>query len=302
MKDTENLNQGICDRRTIVGERNTRRKFVVAILSLLATYAFFMPLNDAIYDILLFPFPDPITDDLSAQLKAVKDSGVSVSEAYFKSANGNVLHGIYFKLPNSKRTFLFSHGRGNNIFTQVEKARQYLSCGGSFFMYDYQGFGRSQGRPSVTKSCQDALAAYDYLVNTEKVPKEHIIAVGESFGSGVSTWLSERRQLAALVVHSGFTSLRQAGRDHIFWLRMYPDWLFPREMLDNEAILKKAHPPLLIVHGKADQTISCQHADQLFQSSIAPKDILLLPGGHCTCGTGTEFVDTLKKFISSNRL
>ena len=67
-------------------------------------------------------------------------------------------------------------------------------------MYDYQGFGKSQGRPSVECACEDALAAYDYLVNTEKFDNNCIIGVGQSFGSGVTGQLALHRKLAGVIM------------------------------------------------------------------------------------------------------
>lgn len=170
-------------------------------------------------------------------------------------------------------------------------------------MYDYQGFGRSQGSATVEGTCEDAVAAYDYLIQHEKRTAKDIIAVGESWGSGVTGQLVMQREVAGVIMHSGFASLVSAGRHRFFWLRLYPDWSFPKNLrLDNMAVFSKPHPPLLIVHGKTDIVIPCQEAKLLFERATEPKTLFLLPLGHCTFGKGNEFSVVVRRFLQENHL
>lgn len=276
----------------------------VSMASVFFVYLFLMPFNYALYDTLLFPLPDFRTPDLSSEIEHLRNSGITVEDVYFPSANGKQLHGMFFSRPNSKRTFLFSHGRGNNIFIQLPKVRQLVNYDAAVFMYDYQGFGRSHGRPTVTGACEDALAAYDYVSKRQaNLSHNNIIGIGESFGAGVTAWLSQRRNLSGTVMLSGFSSLPQAGKDKLFWLNLYPDLCFPKERnLDNVAVLRAEHPPVLIVHGRGDRTISFNHSLDLFSQAKGAKKFLELPGGHCTWGSGREFPDTLRSFIKEYSL
>jgi fermentation-respiration switch protein FrsA (DUF1100 family) len=164
-------------------------------------------------------------------------------------------------------------------------------------MYDYQGFGMSQGKPSIEGACDDATAAYDYLVNKAGHQPTDIIAIGESFGSGVTGQLALRRQLSGVVLLSGFASIMSAGKDTFFWLKFYPRFLFPRQIMDNVSVFEGKHPPLLIVHGKTDRIIACTQAMELYNRASAPKRLLLFPEGHCTYGKTDAFMKTLRSFI-----
>ncbi len=90
------------------------------------------------------------------------------------------------RVPNAHRVFLYSHAKGNNLFGKLHVAENLLTCGGSVLSYDYQGYGQSEGKASIAGSCDDAVAAYDYLRNSEHYKAKDIIAYGESFGSGVT--------------------------------------------------------------------------------------------------------------------
>lgn len=277
--------------------------FQTMAVSFVALFLLFLPLNKPLYNLLVFPFPDPRTPDISADLQKFRSFNLDASEVVFPSKNGNMLHGIFIKMPNTKRVFLFSHGKGNNIYTQLNKARCFSACGASVLMYDYQGFGKSQGRPSIEGACDDGLAAYDYLIQTQNYKPEDIIALGQSFGSGVTGQLALQRKLAGAVILSGFSSLQSAGKETFPWLRLYPDCCFPKQMLDNAAVFSKLKVPLLIVHGTADRVISCNEAKLLFEKANQPKSILILQGeGHSSFGKGNKFALVLKEFLQQNRI
>ena len=227
----------------------------------------------------------------------MRSFNLDAQEVVFPSKNGNLLHGIFVKAPDTRRVFLFSHGKGNNIYTQLRKAQCFSACGASVLMYDYQGFGKSQGRPSIEGACEDGLAAYDYLVTQLKYNPKDIVALGQSFGTGVTGQLALQRELAGVVMLSGFSSLKSAGRDTFKWLRLYPDFCFPKQMLDNVAVFNKIHIPLLIVHGTADSVISWHEATRLYEKASQPKSILIMEGaGHSSFGKGNVFAVTLKQW------
>lgn len=197
--------------------------FLAIVFSLLALYLVLIPFNSAFYDLLLFPFPDPRVPNVDAEWAQLSKKGVTRKNVVLKSANGRHLQAWFLELPGTRRVFLYSHGKGNNIYGKIHVAESLLNCGGSVFMYDYQGFGQSEGRASPQNAVDDCVAAYDYLVNVEHRNAREIIGFGESFGTGVTGQLSMKRRLAAVIFQSGFASLKSAARESLFWLWLYPD-------------------------------------------------------------------------------
>ncbi len=267
-------------------------------------YLFLAPINIPLYELLMFPIVDPRTPDRTKEFAQLEKMHVKRKEITFRSANGNKLKGWFFELPGTKRVFLFSHGKGENIFAKLDSARLLLLCGGSVFMYDYQGFGMSEGKITISNACNDAIAAYDYLVKKEGRSGKDIIAFGESFGSGVSSQLALKRPLAGVIFQSGFSSLMRAGRDRLVWLNAYPDWFFPDYLkLDNAAVFMKPHPPLLIVHGKCDRMVTFANAEDLYQRAIEPKMFVpVADGSHCCFGKRDQFLLSVRTFLNSNKI
>ncbi len=279
----------------------SRAKTVALIATVIAfLYVFLSPFNSPLYELIMFPCPDFRTPDVSKMLISLRPYGIDASEIEFKSLNGKVLRGLFLEKKGSKRVFLFSHTKGNNAYFQIEKARCMCAFNASVFLYDYQGFGKSEGRMSVNNSCDDALAAYDYLQKVRNYSAENIIAVGQSYGSGVSGQLCKRRKLAAVIMLSGFSSLSSAGKKSLLWLQAYPDAAFPKQDLDNVEVFSKPHPPLLIVHGDQDRVISVEEAKRLFAKAIEPKQLLILRGGHCSFGDGADFAVCVSDFLKKH--
>ena len=88
--------------------------------------------------------------------------------------------GIYLPLPKAKYTILYSHGNAEDLGEILPRLRDLRDIGFSIFSYDYQGYGTSQGRPSVKGAYQDINAAYEYLTQQLGTPANQIIVYGRS--------------------------------------------------------------------------------------------------------------------------
>ena len=148
-------------------------------------------------------------------------------------------------------------------------------------IYDYQGYGASLGRPSLEGICDDGIAAYQYLVDKEKVRPENLVLYGESLGAAVATYVSREHPCRALILQSSFTSLRKIAIEVFPLLAAYPQSLFPQPSLDTIVALTKPHPPVLIIHGRLDQVVPFAHGQALYSQACPPKQFLDLPtSGH----------------------
>jgi alpha-beta hydrolase superfamily lysophospholipase len=240
---------------------------------------------------------------LAKDFEQLLSINITKKDVTFRSANGRLLHGWFLELPGTRRVFLYSHGKGNNIYGKIHIARNLLMCGGSVLMYDYQGYGLSEGRASVEGACDDAVAAYDYLRQREHRDARDIIAFGESLGTGITGQLIQHREVGGVILHSGFVSLISAGREMLPWLRLYPDCVFPHQILDNDAVFSKPHPPLCLVHGQEDKTISFTNAEELYKHAAESKTLVALPGvGHCSFGRSNEAIVAINRFLKQSDL
>jgi len=198
---------------------------------------------------------------------------VPKEDVFFPSTNKANLHAWYFQVPDSRGTAIISHGNAGNISYRVHLIDLLMRNKLSVLAYDYQGYGKSEGSPSIENVCADGLAAYDYLTNVRKVDPQKVIVYGESLGGGVTSYIATHRKVGAIILQSTFSSIPHVAKEKMLLMKFYPRFLFPKNCLDSASWLSAQHAPLLIVHGKNDTIIPFSEAEVLFKEAAEPKQL-----------------------------
>lgn len=172
---------------------------------------------------------------------------------------------------------IISHGNAGSIARLNDMIASFRAAGVSVLAYDYQGYGKSTGSPSIENICSDGLSVYDYAVQLLGFRSENIVLVGESLGCGVSTEVALRRPCAALILQAGFSSLPRIAKETVPALQVYPDFMFSQR-LNNAANLAKINVPVLFVHGTADDIIPPAHAIINYTAARGRKELYLVDG------------------------
>lgn len=235
-----------------------------------------------------------------ANFKAMPNFQVS-----FKAKDGNHLRGWIFinntKTANGK-IFLLCPGNAGDIPKRLELFKLLLTTGTSIFTYEPRGFGKSTGKPTIAHICEDGESAYDYLTEVLDYRADQIVIYGISLGTTVATQLSTVRAASALILQSGFASLPRIAREHVPFLKIYPDWLFPQApSLNNVDILEHSHLPLLIMHGGKDRIINASHGQEMYRRAVAAKEYLFCPNStHVNIDSADVnlFRETLVRFMT----
>jgi len=271
---------------------------IILIAALAVLYVVLCPrVNYALYRPLMF---HPVGFGNAEEASAPELSGVTGQNITFKNDRGEKLWAWYYNQPGAKYTVLLSHGNGGNMGYRTDTVSLLLDAGLSVLIYDYRGYGNSEGLPHITGICQDGLAAYSYLNQTCGIADDHIILYGESLGCSVTTNISTQKKCAGMILQSGFVSLYRIATEFFPVLRIYPGKLLSDPTMDNLSIVKLPHPPLLIMHGHLDQTVPFSHAKAIFSAACEPKRFLDLPQcGHCDiCSEAQpEFSKAIAEFV-----
>lgn len=224
-------------------------------------------------------------------------AGIPAREVYFKSKNGSLLHGWYFQKPGTKYTTLFHHGNGSNLSMLGVYVELFLKNNCSILIYDYQGYGKSEGEPSLQNVVDDSEAAYNYLTGSLAVKPQNILHCGGSFGSGLAAHLAQLHQGKAIILLTPYAKLTECARLRLPFLNIYPDFLMPGPDLNSLDCVKKPHAPLFMVHGDDDWIIPVAQADEIYTTALQPKEYLRLHNvGHGNFITA-EFERKLSHFL-----
>ena len=186
--------------------------------------------------------------------------------------------------------------------TGIDLVENLNGLGFSVFLYDYRGFGLSDGKPSLDKLCLDGMAAYDYLRTSLGFLPEQIVTYGESIGCGVACEVLKKYPTSAVILQSPFRSLPDAARDGIVWLCAFPNFVFPQPQFSNLEYVKGPHPPLLLLHGMQDQLIPESESEILYKEASDPKKLVTFPNaGHNDMGAvdQAQYLQAIKEFMQT---
>jgi hypothetical protein len=246
-------------------------------------------------------FPDKKHYPVQDAIKQIETRfKVGFREVQFPSANGKVLNAWHFKQAKPACTVLFLHGNAGNIAHRLPITIYLANLGCSVLLLDYQGYGKSQGSPDFGNATDDAVAAFDYLVNTEKCPASQIVVFGESVGSGVACQLLKQRQPGGVVLLSSFFSLFKTIKDRLPWYWLYPPFMTEESLFNSAAVLRGKHPTLLILHGDKDEAMPVENSRELARVASEPKTLVELPhSGHNEVAVPDlpEFTTAFNRFL-----
>jgi len=199
--------------------------------------------------------------------------GLRYRDVPFSASDGVRLHGWFIpgRVPT---TLLYSHGNAGNIGDRLPIARLLVDqLGVGVFMYDYRGYGRSDGAPSEAGLASDAQGARAELLRQSVAP-EHVVYFGRSLGAAVTVDLAVAHPPRAVVLEAPFTSVRALANGILPGI----GYLF-RTRWDSLTKIARLQVPLLILHGDADEVIPYAQGQALFAAAPGPKTFFTIRGG-----------------------
>ena len=225
------------------------------------------------------------------------DIGLPYDEVFFDASDGVKLCGWFVPAKDARATVLYCHGNAENISEGLDPIEILHRLRLNVFVFDYRGYGKSQGKPTEAGTCLDVEAAWRCLTETRKVPPESIIVHGRSLGGAIAAHLAKVHQPRALILESTFTSIPDRGAEMFPVLPIRSICTFQYNSL---VILPALHCPVLVIHSAEDSLIPISHGRKLFASANDPKQFLQIRGDHNTgfVTSGAIYTDGLGAFIS----
>jgi len=217
-------------------------------------------------------------------------------DVWFYAADGNKISGRWIPPETPHHgAVLLAHGNGGNLTHRGQVAAELrATLGAGVLLFDYPGFGKSNGAPTEESCNASAEAAYQWLTDEAHVPPDRIVLLGESLGGGPAVELATRHEHRALVLVFTFTSLPDAAKYHFPFL---PVHTLMRTRFDNLAKIGCCSRPVFLVHGTADRTVPFSHSERLFDAANEPKEFLRLEGQGHDLSIVSLYAPVLAKFL-----
>ena len=262
-------------------------KAVAIVLGILLTL--YLALCGALYvkqeSLLFYPYRLPATYQF--------DFPGKFEERWTTAADGTRLHGLLFRVPNSKGLVFYLHGNGGALNTWGEAAAAYISLHYDVFLLDYRGYGKSGGH--ITSQAQllaDVQTAYRQLL--PEYPERRTVILGYSVGTGLATWLAAQQHPRLLILQAPYFSMRDLAT-HLY--PFVPGFLIRYPLPTNE-LIGRVRAPIVLFHGHRDAVIYYGSSLKL-KALLKPSDkVILLPGaGHNGMTDNPQYRRELAKLL-----
>jgi fermentation-respiration switch protein FrsA (DUF1100 family) len=229
-----------------------------------------------------------------------KKMGLSFEEVGMTSQSKRI-YGWYFKQTVEKTPkgfILMFHGNGQNRSAHFWSLVWMLDQGYDYFIFDYQGYGESDGKPSPEATVADGVTALKWFFETAKdkrYAKSSLMVYAQSLGGAVALRSLEEYQknevggvparLDWVILESTFLSYQRAAMSVLskHWFT-YPFQLVGGVVISDHwapsnelSYLPKTH--YLVIHGDQDPLIDDGLGKDLYEKLPSPKVWMPIEGG-----------------------
>ncbi len=250
----------------------------------------------------LFYQPDNIVYDSPAKI------GLKYEQVTLTSHDGTRLAGWFVPASGvadprqAKGTVIYFHGNAQNISAHWGFVNWLPQQGFNVFLFDYRGYGNSEGTPSPKGVFEDSDSALNYLRARKDIDPEKLLVFGQSLGGANAIAVvgaGNRAGVKAIAIEAAFYSYSSIANDKFSGAGYFMDDTYS----PANYIAKLTPMPFLLLHGTADGVVPYTHAQALYNKAQNPKRLVtVLGGGHIAALTpwaGSTYRSVLTQFFDT---
>jgi fermentation-respiration switch protein FrsA (DUF1100 family) len=206
-----------------------------------------------------------------------RDIGLDYEEVELIARDGTRITGWYVPARQGHKTLIFCHGNAGNISQRLYKIAIFHGLGQNCLIFDYRGYGKSEGKPSEKGTYLDAEAAYEWLRNVKGAEAADIVVYGESLGGSIAANLAAASECGGLILEGAFTSFPALAKRLVPYM---PALLMSEYKYDTGAAVENVRCPVLVIHSKDDEMIPLDFGKELFMRAGEPRRYVEIRGSH----------------------
>jgi len=264
------------------------------------------------FSIILFIMFTILTNLIYFPLPEVESTAYPHEDIFITVENNQKINAWYIKAKEGFPTIVFSHGNGGNMDMFFPMLKPAIYEGFGVLIYDYRGYGKSDGRPFETGLYKDLESAINYLNTVKNIKNEDIILWGLSIGGGVTAEIASKNTFRGVILQSTFPGVRDvaiskiksiffgnttnATVDKVVTKIVYSLPVIQKYETKNK--IGNIKVPLLILHSKEDEIFPYHLAEINYSNNPNAQFFLSENGGHNDSywadARVLEFLDSLK--------
>jgi len=191
------------------------------------------------------------------------DNNANVAAIKFQEINipfeGKLVNGLKFSAAEPKGAILFFHGNFGDVSGWGAYGADFAALGYDFYIFDYPGYGKSDGKISSQQQLLASADAMSRYVLEQHSPKR-LAMIGYSIGSGIAAQQAAKWDAARLILLAPYFSFERLAHEKIPFV---PKFLIRYKIPTAEFLHAARGTQITLIHGAADELIPVQHSNDL---------------------------------------
>jgi len=250
----------------------------------------------------LLYYPDRVLYDTPTR------AGLKYEQVVFPSSDGTRLVGWFIPAPayadsrNARGTVIHYHGNAQNLSAHWQFVEWLPRRGFNVFVFDYRGYGASDGSPEPQGVFEDSDSALNYLRSRKDIDPDKLLVFGQSLGGANAIAVvgsGNRTGVKGIAIEATFVSYSSIASDKLSGAGVLMDDTYS----PDRYVAKLAPLPFLLLHGTNDLVIPYAHAEKLFAKAKEPKRLITIKdAGHTEALSprfGTTYQEMILEFFDS---
>ena len=187
---------------------------------------------------------------------------------------GGAINGLKFSAAEPKGAILFFHGNFGDVSGWGAYGADFAALGYDFYIFDYPGYGKSDGKISSQQQLLASADAISRYVLAQHSPSK-LAMIGYSIGSGIAAQQAAKWDAARLILLAPYFSFERLAHEKIPFV---PKFLIRYKIPTAEFLQAARGTQITLIHGAADELIPVQHCRDLAGSLKAGDLFYEIPG------------------------
>lgn len=210
--------------------------------------------------------------------------GMPFEDVAFKNRSGKILRGWFIRNLKTDAVVVVCCGSSGNMSLHMEYAKFLYAGGLSVLLWDYQGFGMSEGKADIRCLHNDVVSALKYVKNRDGVGS--IGLFGVSLGTVFALSAAVQTGLAKCVLVDSIYEPEEElleildktmGRFFAFaMVKWFSFTGFPTGFHPHSSLARMKDIPVFLVHGEKDKIVPASGALRCYESAVGVRRLWIL--------------------------
>jgi pimeloyl-ACP methyl ester carboxylesterase len=163
------------------------------------------------------------------------------------------------------------------------------------YLFNYRGYGLSEGKPSQKALYNDALEIHNYISTVEKVDLgKKLVLLGRSLGASVSVFVSAQRTVHRVILITPFNSLSSLLKEKF---PHFPLNWFLKHPFPSDGFAKTNETSMLMILARNDTLIPNTNSLCLYHLWKGVKQLVFIEdAGHNDLHLSERYIEEIREF------